>query len=115
MQAAIAAVALRMACSAGGPAPPQELTHVKVFVYKDGRVEINGQPATLADVAKAFDVAASSGSAVVLYAREAPQEDPHSNGLKVMEMAIAKRLPVRLSSTRDFSDVIGPDGQPRPR
>jgi hypothetical protein len=88
--------------------------YVKVFVHKDGAVDLNGQPATLTEVENALEAAARGGCAV-MYAREAGQEEPHANAMKIMDMIVAKRLPVTLSSTKDFSDVTGADGRPRPR
>ena len=89
--------------------------YVKVFVHKDGAVDLDGQPATLTEVEKALDAATHSGSGAVMYAREAGLDEPHANAMKIMDMIVAKRLPVTLSSTKDFSDVIGADGRPRPK
>jgi hypothetical protein len=112
---AIVAAAGVVACAAEGPQQRETPTYVKVFVGKDGGVDLDGQPATLTDVQKALDAAARGGGGAVMYAREAGQEGPHADAMKIMDMIVAKRLPVALSSTKDFSDVIGADGRPRPR
>jgi hypothetical protein len=36
------------------------------------------------------------------------RETPHPNGAKVIELIVARGLPVRLSSKPDFSDAVGP-------
>ena len=112
--AAVAVGTLGVACVGSDPAPrTPEPQYIRLFVQKDGQLELNGQQATLAEVTKALEAAPQDGSTAVLYAREAPQEDPHPNGMKVMEIVVGKRLPVRFSSRRDFSDVIGRNGQTR--
>jgi hypothetical protein len=82
----------------------------KVWVSKSGVVELNGKQVTLEAVSASLtDLAKRRG--VVVYGRESPQEEPHPNGMKVMELAMANRLPIRMSTKRDFSDAIGPDGK----
>ena len=83
---------------------------VKVWVGKDGAIELNGAAATLVDVERAFELAAKSGAAV-FYGRDAASDEPHPNGLKVIELVARNRLPFRLSTKRDFSDVVDPSGK----
>ena len=90
----------------------QDTTYVTVFVTALGLVEVNGKSVDLQAVADTFaDVAKHHG--VVLYARESPDKEPHPNGMKVMELVVQNRLPIRLCTNRDFSEAIGPDGKLR--
>ena len=92
--------------AAPSPSPPS----AKIWIAKDGTIEMNGKPATLDVVgAQLGDLAQRQG--VVLYGRDAPEEEPHPNGIKVLELVVESRLPIRMSTRRDFSDSVGPDGQ----
>ena len=82
---------------------------VKVWVARDGAIELNGVEATLADVERAFESAASRGGEV-FYGRDAAFEDPHPNGMKVIELVTQHGLPVRFSTKRDFSDAVDVSG-----
>ena len=82
---------------------------VKVWVAQDGAIELNGVAATLADVERAFESAATTG-AVVFYGRDAASDEPHPNGMKVIELVTRYGLPVRLSTKRDFSDAVDASG-----
>jgi hypothetical protein len=83
---------------------------VTIWVTKDGTIEMNGKPATLDAVsAQLSDLAKRSG--VVLYGRDPSQEEPHPNGMKVIELVMQAQLPIRMSTKRDFSDAVGPEGQ----
>ena len=84
--------------------------YVTVFVTTLGGIEVNGKPAELQAVAGAFAGLARQGG-VVLYSRESPDREPHENGMKVMELAVQNRLPIRLCKSRDFSDAVGADGK----
>jgi hypothetical protein len=49
----------------------------------------------------------------VFYGRDAAEEDPHPNGVKVLQLVMASRLPVRMGTKRDFSDAVSLDGKPK--
>ena len=84
--------------------------YATVFVTTLGNIEVNGKAADLQAVADAFVGLAKQGG-VLLYSREAPDTEPHPNGMKVIELAVQNRLPIRLCKNRDFSDAISPDGK----
>lgn len=96
------------AASPGSPAADSPTA--RVWIAKDGTIELNGRPVELGAVGAAFaELAKRNG--VVLYGRDAPEQEPHPNGMKVIELVAQNRLPIRMSTKRDFSDAVGPDGK----
>jgi hypothetical protein len=90
--------------------PSADTPSVKIWVSTTGLVELNGHQSDLAAISVALaDLAKRQGT--VLYGREAPDQEPHPNGLKVIEMVVANRLPIRMSTKRDFSDAVTADGK----
>jgi biopolymer transport protein ExbD len=90
--------------------PPLDSPHVKIWVSKSGTVELDGKPTELAVVESTLATLAKK-KGVVLYGRDGASEEPHPNGMKVIEMAVANGLPIRMSTKSDFSDAVGPDGK----
>jgi hypothetical protein len=86
--------------------------YVRIWVSKAGTVELDGKAVELAVVESALATLAKQNG-VVIYGREAPSEDPHPNGMKVIQMVIANSLPIRMSTKPDFSDAVTPDGKLR--
>jgi hypothetical protein len=77
-----------------------------VWVTKDGTIEMNGVVVDLAEVERTLQRVDRSGGGTVLYGRDAASEEPHPIALKVIELVTRTRLPVRLSTKRDFSDAV---------
>ena len=50
----------------------------------------------------------------VWYYREAPENDPHPNALKVLAAFVDQNLPIRLFSKPDYSDTIDDKGRSVP-
>jgi hypothetical protein len=98
----------RPPASSGAPSPNSR--NAKIWITKDGTIETNGKPVTLDVVGQQLGALAKR-QGVVLYGRDAPQEEPHPNGMKVIELVAQNRLPTRMSTKRDFSDAVGPDGK----
>lgn len=96
------------------PVPGIQTVCGTVWVTSTGDVELNGRPADLAHVEAAFQKLTKEGG-VVVYGRASGQGDPHPTALKVIELVVKYQLNVSMSTQRDFSDVVGPDGRPRPR
>jgi hypothetical protein len=65
-------------------------------------VDLDGLAAALTELAKRHGV--------VLYGRDDPTREPHENAAKALNLVIQNRLPIRLSTKRDFSDAVSPDG-----
>ncbi len=86
----------------------------KVGVSADGRITLNGNPASIEDVRTAFaELARDDG--VVWYYREAADAEPHPTAMLVVQAIVEARLPVSMSTSPDFSNVVGPDGSARAR
>ena len=90
-------------------APSANAPSAKVWISQDGAIELNGKQVQLEAVDAEF-AALAQRKGVVLYGRDAPEAEPHANGMKVIELVAKNRLPIRMSTKRDFSDAIGPDG-----
>jgi len=97
--------------SVASPSPPAADTpSVRIWIAKDGKIELDGKPVELEAVgAELAELARRKG--VVLYGRDAPEQEPHPNSTKVIELVAHNRLPIRLSTKRDFSDAVGPNGK----
>jgi hypothetical protein len=89
---------------------PNSAPHATIWIGQDGSIELNGQFSDLSAVDKALsDLEQRKGS--VMYGRDAPSGDPHPNGMQVIKMVVSHRLPIRMSTRRDFSDAVGADGR----
>jgi biopolymer transport protein ExbD len=106
--AAAAGSACRKAPRKEETAAPSQDPHIKkVWVTKDGVIQLDGKVADFAAVEQALsEIAKRDG--VVFYGREAAREQPHPNAAKIVELIASLHLPVRLSSKPDFSDEITP-------
>jgi hypothetical protein len=91
---------------AAGGAPASTVPTVRIWVSRGGFVELDGRQVGLAAVESALDDLARR-KGVVFYGRDAANEEPHANGMKVMQMVARRRLVLRLSTKRDFSDAVG--------
>jgi hypothetical protein len=89
------------------PTPPK----LKIAVMSDGRITVDGNPATLDSLRVSLKRLAEQ-KGVVWYYREAGQAEAPPEATAIMQAVIENRLPIRLSSLPDFSDAIGPDGRP---
>lgn len=84
---------------------------LKISIMADGRIVVDGNPATVDSVRSSLKRLAEQ-KGVVWYYREAGQTEAPPEAAEVMQAVIENRLPIRLSSRPDFSDAIGADGQP---
>jgi hypothetical protein len=89
------------------PTPPI----LKVAVMTDGRVTVNGAPATLESFRESLKEL-SKQKGVVWYYREAGTSEPPPQAKLAIQAIIEAKLPVRLSSRPDYSDAIGMEGKP---
>jgi len=91
------------------PAPPADAPNLKIWISKTGSVEINGKQVEVESVGPMLaELAQRKGE--VFYGRDAVEEDPHPNGMKVLQLVMASQLPVRMSTKRDYSDAVSIDG-----
>ena len=90
--------------------PPAPAPSARIWVSRTGVIELDGKQTELTALAAALaDLAKRKG--VVLYGRDDPGKEPHPNGMKVIQLVIQNRLPIRMSTKRDFSDAVGADGK----
>jgi biopolymer transport protein ExbD len=94
------------------PPPPADAPNAKICISNAGSVELNGRQVELESIGPMLAELAQKKGAV-FYGRDAPEEDPHPNGMKVLQMVMASRLPVRMSTKRDFSDAVSLDEIPK--
>jgi hypothetical protein len=94
------------------PVPTADTPNMKIWISKTGTVDIDGKQVEVESVGPMLaDLAKRKGA--VFYGREAAEEDPHPNGMKVLQMVIASQLPLRMSTKRDFSDAVNLEGKPK--
>ena len=91
-------------------AQPSVPSVVRIWVSRTGSIQLDGKQVDLAAVnATLTELAKHKGA--VLYGRDDPGQAPHPNAMKVMQLVVEKRLPIQLSTKRDFSDAVVPDGR----
>lgn len=83
-----------------------------IWIRQDGAIELDGKPTDLDAVEKAL-TNLTHRKGVVLYGRDSPSEEPHPNGMKVIDMVASKGLRIRMCVKRDCSDAMSPDERPR--
>lgn len=84
---------------------------LKIAVMSDGRITVDGSPATMDSVRDSLKRLAEQ-KGVVWYYREAGDAKAPPESTAIIQSIIENRLPIRLSSRPDYSDAIGPDGKP---
>ena len=111
-------ILLLSGCDRAPESPPESSTSnqvtsstiLKVSVFRDGKVEIDGNELTI-DEATQQIVAASGSETPVYYYREAGEEEPHPNASKIIASVVEAKLPISLSSEPDFSTYVDENGQ----
>ena len=104
-------VLLLTGCQDKAPAPAKADTSgkiMKIAVSAKGEIQADGKPVSLENLSDQLAALRGVGGAV-WYHRENPDQDPHPNAEKVIDLIIANGLPVRLSTKPDFSDSVGGD------
>ena len=95
---------------AGSPA--QGAPILKVAVFSDGRLTVDGVSSSLASLHDALRrLAAERG--VVWYYRQAAQDEPPAIALQVMRELADSQVPLRLSSRPDYSDSLSASPPPQ--
>src|SRR4051812_3881602 len=78
---------------------------LKIKVTAGEKLLADGQPVTLEQLpAKLSELKNADG--VVWYHRENAGEEPHPNGIRVIDLIIENRLPMSFSANPDFSDWV---------
>jgi hypothetical protein len=94
--------------------PPKKVSNtaskiLKVAVYRDGKVVIDGAALSIEDAARHIGAAADSETSIFYY-REAGEEEPHPNASKIIAAVVEAKLPISLSSEPDFSTYVDENG-----
>jgi hypothetical protein len=76
-----------------------------IWVSKNGEIELDGKPTDVEAVGRSLEDLSKRGG-VVVYGVDASQNPPHPNAKRVIEWMARPGLSVRLSTARDFSDVV---------
>ena len=84
---------------------------LKVAVFSDGRLTVDGNSSTIESLREALRSLSEKHGAVWYY-REAGQKQPPPIAMEALKAVTELRLPIRLSSRPDYSDAIGFDGKP---
>jgi hypothetical protein len=84
---------------------------LKVAVFGDGRLTVDGTPSTMPTLRESLR-RLSQQHGVVWYYRETGRQDPPAVAMEVIQAVVEARLPIRLSSRPDYFDSIGLDGRP---
>jgi uncharacterized protein YegJ (DUF2314 family) len=96
-------------------APPNALSPdapvLKVAVFADGRLTVDGAAATIQSLQASLHTLSEKHGGVCYY-REASKQEPPPIAGDVMKAIVEARLPIRFSSRPDYSDSIGLEGRP---
>jgi len=78
---------------------------LKIAVFSDGRLTVDGAPASIQSLRKSLQKIADEHG-VVWYYREAAQKAPPPIATEVINRVIEARVPIRLSAKPDYSDAV---------
>ena len=84
---------------------------LKIGVMADGRITVDGKPATIESLRISLKELAQLHGTVWYYRESAASEGPEQ-AREVMQAVIENRLPIKMSTRPDYSDSIGGDGKP---
>jgi hypothetical protein len=104
---ALGIFAVASAQNKGTTAPAKDAPVLKIAVFSDGRLTVEGKPASLEQLKEMLRKLAEH-QGVVWYYREASQHDPPPIVLEVLKEVVSFRLPIRLSTKPDYSDSAAP-------
>jgi biopolymer transport protein ExbD len=78
---------------------------IKVYVEKDGRITADEKETSLSDLDSSFSrLKARNGT--VYYSRDNGESDPPPEAMKVMDLIVKYKLPVRLYTDKTFTETI---------
>jgi len=86
-----------------------------VRAYADGTVALDGHTISMDDLRESLAKHKSRKGVVWYYRENNKRGEPHPNALQALQIIVEARLPISMSDKEDFSTVISPDGQSRPR
>lgn len=81
--------------------PAKDAPVLKIAVFSDGRVTVDGNPSSI-EMLKTSLKTLAEHHGVVWYYRESAQHDPPPIAMQILKEVVAMRLPIRLSSKPDY-------------
>jgi hypothetical protein len=87
---------------------------VRVSALANGKLLLDGTPATLQELDAALRKL-KQANGVVWYYRENAQAEPPPQAIAAVKLIVDHSLPVSMSSKSDFSDYVDASGQSKPR
>jgi hypothetical protein len=81
---------------------------VKIAVFADGRITVDGTAATLDAVRTSLKQLAGNDGEVWYY-RETGEQEPPPQAMAVIQAIVEHQLPITLSTKPDYSDAVGPN------
>jgi hypothetical protein len=96
------------------PALTRRMMEIRIGVLSSGGLLLNGELAGFSAIEAALQ-GANSQTDRVLYYRESVQGAPPPKVKDILDLVIARKLPISLSSKPDYSDYMDQFGQSHPR
>jgi hypothetical protein len=87
---------------------------LKIRVFQTGQLEVAGEVSDLAQLDRRLK-GLKEKKGTVWYYRENGQEKPPQVAMQVIELVIASKNPIVLSSKPDFSDIVDDQGKSKPK
>jgi len=87
---------------------------IRIGVLSSGGLLLNGEPAEFSAIEAAL-VGANGQTDSVLYYREGAQGEPPLKVKDILDLVVARKLRISLSSKPDYSDYMDQFGQSHPR
>jgi hypothetical protein len=84
---------------------------IKVWVSANGAMELDGKPSSLQAIEAILPQLSDRPGAAVYYGRDGAAGEPHPDAMKLIKAVVANRLPIRMSTKRDFSDTMNFDAK----
>jgi hypothetical protein len=84
---------------------------IKVWVSANGAMELDGKPSSLQAIEAILPELSDRPGAAVYYGRDGAAGEPHPDAMKLIKAVVANRLPIRMSTKRDFSDTMNFDAK----
>jgi ABC-type glycerol-3-phosphate transport system substrate-binding protein len=79
---------------------------IKIWVAATGAIELDGKPSDMQTIEALLPELAKRDGAVVYYGRDAAGGEPPPDAMKIVKLVVANKLPIRMSSTKDFSKTM---------
>ncbi len=79
---------------------------IKIWINASGAIELDGKPSSMRAIEAILPELAKRDGAAVYYGRDGAGGEPHPDAMKIVKLVVANKLPIRMSSTKDFSKTM---------